>query len=104
MSATHYQNHSEDQRRMRSPEGFDMEKHFNDAKSYITSTAGKDGVNLYDHLVKCVSRLLTEQPRDSVTIFEDVSKLARSQQVKPQEEPAENTEHILAEEQKPLFE
>ncbi|CAF3267805.1 unnamed protein product [Rotaria socialis] len=104
MSATHYQNHSADQRHMRSPEGSDMEKRFNDAKSYITSTTGKDGVNLYDHLVKCVSRLLTEQPRDSVTIFEDVSKLARSQQVKPQEQPAENTEHILAEEQKPLFE
>ncbi|CAF3725685.1 unnamed protein product [Rotaria sordida] len=105
MSATHYQNYNGDQRQhIRSPEGGDMEKHFNDAKSYILSTTGKDGVNLYEHLVKCVSRLLTEQPRDAVTIFEDISKSARSQQDKVQEQPTEDTERILAEEQKPLFE
>jgi len=41
---------------------------------------------------------------DSVDIFEDISKSIRSQQEKKQDQPTENTEHILAEEQKPLFE
>ena len=36
-----------DQRqRVASPNGEDMEKHFNDAKSFIQSSTTKDGVNL----------------------------------------------------------
>jgi len=80
----------------------------------------------YDHLVKCVSRLLTEQPRkipkqifdlekkdksfcfyfqgDSVNIFEDISKSIRTPQEIKQEQRTDNVEQILAEEQKPLFE
>ncbi len=42
-------------------------------------------------------------------IFEDVSKTIKSEATRPQQDtlrdrPAQDTEHILAEEQKPLFE
>ncbi len=46
---------------------------------------------------------------DGADIFEDVSKNVKSEATRPQQDtlrdrPAQDTEHILAEEQKPLFE
>ncbi|CAF1278025.1 unnamed protein product [Adineta ricciae] len=106
MSTVQYQNQHGDQRQhIGTPDIGEMEKRFNDAKTYILSTQNKKGVNLYNHLVKCVSRLLTEQPRDSAIIFEDVSKSVRSEdETHVEDQPPADSEQILNEEQKPLFE
>ncbi|CAF0810935.1 unnamed protein product [Adineta ricciae] len=106
MSTVQYQNQHGDQRQhIGTPDIGEMEKRFNDAKTYILSSQNKKGVNLYTHLVKCVSRLLTEQPRDSAIIFEDVSKSVRSEdETHVEDQPPADSEQILNEEQKPLFE
>ncbi len=79
----------------------------------------------YDHLAHCIARLLSDQPRkrqkeifyfeiwlffqgDGADLFEDISKNMKSEATRPQQDtlrdrPAPDTEHILAEEQKPLF-
>lgn len=80
----------------------------------------------YDHLAHCIAKLLVDQPRkhendkenqlifvfvqeDGADIFEDVSKTIKSEATRPQQDtlrdrPAQDTEHILATEQKSLFE
>ncbi|CAF1600515.1 unnamed protein product, partial [Adineta ricciae] len=88
--------------------GNELEKHYIDAKAYILSTTTKDGVNLYDHLAHCITRLLSEQPEDGADMLEDISKSIKGESTRPQQDtlrdrPAHDTEHILAEEQKPLF-
>ncbi|CAF0951862.1 unnamed protein product, partial [Didymodactylos carnosus] len=86
----------------------DTEKQFIDAKAYILAATTKDGTNLYDHLAHCLTRLLNEQPRNSADIFEDISKNVKSEASRPQQDTlrdraAPDSEHTLAEEQKPLF-
>jgi hypothetical protein len=63
----------------------------------------------YDHLAHCIARLLTDQPGDAADKLEDISKEIKSEATRPQQDtlrdrPAQDSEHILAEEQKPLFE
>ncbi|UJR09249.1 hypothetical protein I4U23_013495 [Adineta vaga] len=106
--------------------GNDVEKNYIDAKAFILSTTTKDGVNLYDHLAHCITRLLADQPGiesiqnenenlslvlfvdNGADMLEDISKNIKSESTRPQQDtlrdrPAQDTEHILAEEQKPLF-
>lgn len=52
----------------------DVEGKFIDAKSYLQSVSSKTGDNVYDHLAKVLTRLLTERPNDAVDIFDDVSR------------------------------
>ncbi len=52
----------------------DIEHKFVDAKAYLQSTSSKTGDNLYDHLSKVLTRLLTERPADAVDIFDDLSR------------------------------
>ncbi|CAF3759119.1 unnamed protein product [Adineta steineri] len=90
------------------PDINDLEKHYVDAKAYILSTTTKDGLNLYDHLAHCISRLLADQPQEGADMFEEISKNIKGESTRPQQDtlrdrPAQDTEHILAEEQKPLF-
>lgn len=81
----------------------------------------------YDHLAHCIARLLNDQPRklskrcklsrkfvyfsieDGADIIEDVSRGVKSEATRAQQDtlrdrPAPDSEHLLAEEQKPLFE
>ncbi|CAF0802483.1 unnamed protein product [Didymodactylos carnosus] len=112
-SAVYNSTNSADQNNFRnqssSPANGDIEKQFVDAKAYILASTTKDGINLYDHLAHCLTRLLNEQPRNSTEIFEDISKDVKRETSRPQHDTlrdrdAPDSEHSLAEEQKPLFE
>jgi len=94
---------------LRTPDHGDLDKQFMDAKSFILSSTTQNGVNLYDHIAHCISRLLNEQPRDSVGIFEDVSRKIKAHSSESEPEPEKDrtgphSEQVLAEEQKNLFE
>lgn len=46
---------------------------FENAKSYLLTASLDTGCNLYDHLSKCLSKILDERPDNVCDIFEDIS-------------------------------
>ena len=79
----------------------------------------------YDHLAHCITKLITERTgqcenidgkfsifvliEDAANAFEEISRHVKSEATRPQHDtlrdrPAQESEHRLAEEQKPLFE
>lgn len=47
------------------------------AKAYLLKTDASNGLSLYDHLAKVLTRILDERPENVVDIFEDLSKDAK---------------------------
>ncbi|NXD45091.1 RSH4A protein, partial [Copsychus sechellarum] len=44
------------------------------AKAYLLKTSTKSGLNLYDHFANILTKILDEQPTNTVDIIEDISK------------------------------
>ncbi|NXX26483.1 RSH4A protein, partial [Nicator chloris] len=44
------------------------------AKAYLLKTSTKSGLNLYDHLANILTKILDEQPTNTVDIIENISK------------------------------
>ncbi|NXE00082.1 RSH4A protein, partial [Chaetorhynchus papuensis] len=44
------------------------------AKAYLLKTSTKSGLNLYDHFANLLTKILDEQPTNTVDIIEDISK------------------------------
>ncbi|NXI82357.1 RSH4A protein, partial [Rhipidura dahli] len=44
------------------------------AKAYLLKTSTKSGLNLYDHFANLLTKILDEQPTDTVDIIENISK------------------------------
>lgn len=90
-----------------SPNG-DIELKFIDAKAYLQTTSTKSGDNLYDHLAKVLTRLLTERPSDAIDIFEDLSRREKQEKFVNKvdtliDKPDKSSETKLAEIQKSLY-
>jgi len=86
----------------------DVESKFVDAKAYLQSTSSKTGDNLYDHLSKVLTRLLTERPIDAVDIFDDLSRQEKREAFVNKvdtliDKPDKNSETKLAEIQRTLY-
>lgn len=86
----------------------DMERKFVDAKAYLQTTSSKSGDNLYDHLAKVLTRLLTEKPNDAVDIFDDLSRQEKQENFVNKvdtliDKPEKSSEAALAEIQKSLY-
>ena len=86
----------------------DLELKFNDAKSYLLTTSTKSGDNVYDHLAKVLTRLLTDRPTDAVDIFEDISRLEKKEKFVSKvdtliDKPDKSAETKLAEIQRSLY-
>lgn len=86
----------------------DVEGKFIDAKAYLQSTSSKTGDNLYDHLAKVLTKLLTERPVDAVDIFDDVSRQEKREAFVNKvdtliDKPDKTTETKLAEIQRSLY-
>ena len=86
----------------------DLEQKFIDAKAFLQSTSTKSGDNLYDHLSKVLSRILTERPADCVDIFEDLSRQEKREKLVSKvdtliDKPEKSSETKLAETQRSLF-
>ncbi|CAF0744569.1 unnamed protein product [Brachionus calyciflorus] len=89
-------------------ESTDLDVKFQDAKSYLLQTSTKTGDNVYDHLAKVLTRLLTDRPADAVDIFEDVSRLEKKEKFVSKtdtiiDKPDKSTETKLAEIQRGLY-
>jgi len=81
---------------------------FIDAKAFLQTSSTKTGDNVYDHLARVLSRLLTNRPQDAVDIFEDVSRLEKRDKFFNKvdtiiDKPDKSTETKLAEIQRTLF-
>ena len=68
----------------------ESEKTFSEAQNYLKSVSNGQGINLYDHLTKILTKILDERPSHIVDIFEDLSLTIKDQTVtgivdKPQE-------------------
>ncbi|NWU21635.1 RSH4A protein, partial [Dyaphorophyia castanea] len=44
------------------------------AKAYLLKTSTRSGLNLYDHFANILTKILDEQPKNTVDIIEDISK------------------------------
>ena len=85
-----------------------MEQKFIDAKAFLQTISSKSGDNLYDHLAKVLSRILTERPSDCVDIFEDLSRQEKREKFINKvdtliDKPEKSSETELAETQRSLF-
>lgn len=47
---------------------------FQNAKAYLQTASTDSGFNVYDHLSKCLTKILDERPENVYDIFEDISK------------------------------
>lgn len=86
----------------------EVEGKFVDAKAYLQSTSSKTGDNVYDHLAKVLTRLLTERPVDAVDIFDDVSRQEKREAFVNKvdtlvDKPDKTSETKLAEIQRSLY-
>merc|ERR1712050_576164 len=84
------------------------ETEYINAKSYLLTTSTQSGDNLYDHLAKCLTKILTERPDNVVDIFEDISKEEKRSKFTSdtdivQDKLDRSSEVALAEVQKKLF-
>uniref|UniRef100_A0A1I8HMT7 HECT domain-containing protein n=3 Tax=Macrostomum lignano TaxID=282301 RepID=A0A1I8HMT7_9PLAT len=84
------------------------EQNFLTDKTYLLSTTNSTGINLYEHLVTCLRKILEERPRDVVDIFEDISKECKRSRLAGDGDSLRgkldrSTEIALAEIQKRLF-
>lgn len=84
----------------------ESEKTFSEAQNYLKSVSNGQGINLYDHLTKILTKILDERPSHIVDIFEDLSLTIKDQTVtgiveKPQELWLGQAK--ISEELKPLF-
>jgi radial spoke head protein 4A len=84
------------------------EQDFQNAKAYMLSTSNDNGVNIYDHMCKMLTKILSDRPENAVDIFEDISKSLKKQKFKPKFDTVQNKPVIpakfqIAELQKSLF-
>lgn len=85
-----------------------LEKKFIDAKAFLQTSSAKSGLNVYEHLSKLLTRILSERPNNAAEIFEDLSKQQKFERFVNQadtliEKPEKSSENKLAEVQKYLF-
>ena len=59
----------------------ESEKTFSEAQTYLKSVSNGQGINLYDHLTKILTKILDERPSHIVDIFEDLSLTIKDQTV-----------------------
>ncbi|RNA09951.1 radial spoke head 4 -like protein, partial [Brachionus plicatilis] len=89
-------------------ENTEIEQKFQDAKAYLLQSSTKSGDNVYDHLAKVLTRLLTERPTDAVDVLEDISRLEKKEKFVSKtdtiiDKPEKSTETKLAEIQRGLY-
>ena len=84
------------------------ESDFQNAKAYMLSTSNAHGVNVYDHMCKILTKILSEKPENAVDLFEDISKSLKKTRFQPkfdtvQDKPVVPRAFQIAESQKKLF-
>lgn len=84
------------------------EQDFINAKSFLLSTSTSSGDNLYDHLVRVLTRIFDERPQNAVDIFESLSHEEKKKKFRGEFSTVHNkyektTEVSLAEIQEKLF-
>ncbi|PAA84117.1 hypothetical protein BOX15_Mlig022956g1 [Macrostomum lignano] len=85
------------------------ESDFTDNKAYLLTASSQSGMNLYDHLIVCLKKILEEKPSNVVDIFEDISKEGKRARFASNVDTVQNqyertTEVAKAEVQRHLFE
>ncbi|XP_063719619.1 radial spoke head protein 4 homolog A-like [Symsagittifera roscoffensis] len=84
------------------------EADFQNAKAYMLSTVNQNGINVYDHMCKIITKIISEKPENAVDAFEDISKALKKSLFKPQfdtvqDKPVVPKAYQIAETQKKLF-
>ncbi|MBN3313023.1 RSH4A protein, partial [Atractosteus spatula] len=78
------------------------------AKAYLLKSSTESGLNLYDHLARVLSRVLSERPENAADVFQELSGEAkraalRERQGSLRDDLPPPTELQLAQEQRALF-
>lgn len=84
------------------------ELEFKNAKAYLQTASTDTGLNVYDHLSKCLTKILDEQPENVYDIFEDISRDTKRSKFTStvdtvQDRIDQSTEVALAQVQRKLF-
>ncbi|NXB14533.1 RSH4A protein, partial [Rhagologus leucostigma] len=69
------------------------------AKAYLLKTSTRSGLNLYDHFANMLTKILDEQPENTVDIIEDISKDVKWAQFRKKMDTLRD-EHLIL----PIFE
>ncbi|NXJ09276.1 RSH4A protein, partial [Odontophorus gujanensis] len=68
---------------------------FQNAKAYLLKSSVTSGLNLYDHLVNVLAKILDEQPTDPVDIFENISKDVKAAQFQKKMDTLRDEHEVL---------
>lgn len=84
------------------------EAEFKNAKAFLQTASTDSGYNVYDHLAKCLTKILDERPENVYDIFEDISQDTKRSKFTSQVDTVQDridpsTEVALAQVQRKLF-
>lgn len=84
------------------------ERYIENAKAYLLTASTKSKQSLYDHLARVLTKVLDEQPRNAVDIFENISRQVKRETLNAKtdsvlDEYVPTKEFELAQTQKQLF-
>ncbi|OXB77551.1 UNVERIFIED_CONTAM: hypothetical protein H355_015843 [Colinus virginianus] len=68
---------------------------FQNAKAYLLKSSVTSGLNLYDHLVNVLTKILDEQPTNPVDIFENISKDVKAAQFQKKMDTLRDEHEVL---------